>query len=49
MDWLSEDYESTLTAFVPDAGLENILQNYFDTIVRQELSSDIPDIKALVE
>src|SRR5437763_12824681 len=27
-DWLSEDYESTLTAFVPDAGLESILQNH---------------------
>jgi hypothetical protein len=31
MDWLSEDYESTLTAFVPDAGLESILQNHIDT------------------
>ena len=30
-DWLSEDYESTLTAFVPDAGLESILENYIDT------------------
>jgi hypothetical protein len=31
MDWLNEDYESTLTAFVPDAGLESLLQNNIDT------------------
>jgi len=31
MDWISEDYESPLTAFVPDAGLESMLQNHIDT------------------
>lgn len=30
-DWVSEDYESTLTAYASDAGLESILENHIDT------------------
>lgn len=32
-DWLHEDYESTLAAFVPDAGLESLLQQNIDIML----------------
>lgn len=32
-DWVNEEHESPLTAFVPDAALEGILQNHVDTLL----------------